>query len=273
MSISYVLRAWRWRFFFTDKAPSFFDSYKCLIIGFFMNNVLPARIGELVRAQVGGKMTKLSRAHVLGTIAGERLADGLAISLLFGFLFSLFDGGAGEERGQALYYVAYLFMAASVLTALLLFVRHKIFSLLERVNSAFSGKLSTYALERIRRFIEGLDSLRSPRRVIILFFSSLVVWCVELVVYWQVSLAFNQSLTLGELAVFLASVNFSSLIPAAPGGVGVIEALASLALVEVGINHSVAVAMVAVQHVIQIAIVGIPGALFFFLYTNRRENI
>src|SRR5690606_15463112 len=73
MSCSYLLRAFRWRYFFGEGKPSLFDSYRILIVGFLMNNVLPARIGELVRAQVGGKVMNCSRAHVLGTIAGERI--------------------------------------------------------------------------------------------------------------------------------------------------------------------------------------------------------
>lgn len=68
-SFSYLLRAYRWLFLFTDIKLSFSNSYRCLTLGFFMNNILPARIGEFVRAHSLGRIIGESRAKVLATVA------------------------------------------------------------------------------------------------------------------------------------------------------------------------------------------------------------
>jgi uncharacterized membrane protein YbhN (UPF0104 family) len=92
---------------------------------------------------------------------------------------------------------------------------------------------------------------------------------VELAVYWQVSSAFHQPLELPKCVLFMVAVNFSSLIPAAPGGLGVIEAAATAVLVSVGLEHEKALTMVLTQHVLQYLVVGIPG--IFFLSTWRKS--
>lgn len=262
--LSYVIRSWRWPFFFAQNAPALLVSLRCVIIGFFMNNVLPARIGELVRAHLGGVATNQSRSKVLATIAGERLADGLTISFLFATLFSMGEVRTEPGAVSALYLVASLFLVASIALIVLLLLRDRVFALLERLARVMPGHLSTYTLVRIRRFIEGLEPMLRVERAAIIALVSLLIWCIELSAYAFVSSAFNHPLSLAELALFLAAVNFSSLIPAAPGGIGVIEAFATAALVRVGVDRESALAMVAAQHLIQMAVVGVPGAFFFW---------
>ena len=307
--LSYVLRAARWPFFFLHNPPKFFASFSCLIIGFFMNNVLPARIGELVRAHIGGKAVKQSRALVLATIAGERLIDGLTISLFFALMFTFSSSAldltithkayvcaeylstttshalapfftpiiapikivtdatvtAGDIRyGESLYFVAYLFLAAGISTILLLLLRQHVFSVLEHFGTIMPGHVSNYSIRRIRLFVHGLEPMLKIRKIIPIGAFSIVIWSVELVVFYLITQAFNQHLGLGGLSLFLAVVNFSSLIPAAPGGIGVIELLATMALTGIGVDAEAAFAMVLVQHLIQIVVVGVPGAYFFF---------
>lgn len=274
-----------------------------------MNNVLPARIGELVRAHVGGKAVKQSRALVLATIAGERLVDGLTISLFFALMFTFSSSAldltiihkaylcaeqlsntssqtlmpffapiiapisvittatvkAGDIMyGESIYFVAYLFLAAGVSTILLLLLRQRVFSALEHFGTIMPGHVSNYSIRRIRLFVHGLEPMLKIRKIIPIGAFSVSIWSIELVVFYLITQAFDQHLGLGGLSLFLAVVNFSSLIPAAPGGIGVIELLATMALTGIGVNAEAAFAMVLVQHIIQIVVVGVPGAYFFF---------
>ena len=83
-SLSYIVRARRWLLFFPGTTRmGYSSSLKVLILGFFMNNILPARTGELVRAHMGAKVSGEKRTLVLATVASERLVDGLTISVLF----------------------------------------------------------------------------------------------------------------------------------------------------------------------------------------------
>ena len=262
--LSYVLRSIRWPLFFVRKPPGFVASFTCVILGFFVNNILPARIGELVRAHLGGKATGQSRSTVLATVAGERLADGLMISLLFAVLYSLYTPPGGENVKE-LYYVSYLFLLAGVGTIVFLLFRERFYKLLERLGRIMPGNLSSYTLVRVRYFIEGLTPLLRIDRAIGISVLSVIVWSVELLAYNYVAVAFDHPLGIGGLTLFLAAVNFSSLIPAAPAGVGVIEWFGKLALTKIGVDPETALAMVATQHLIQFSVIGVPGVLLFLL--------
>ena len=262
--ISYLLRSWRWPLFFDGKVLSFADSFRCLIIGFFMNNTLPARMGEFVRAHLGGRAANCSRTVVLATVAGERIVDGLVISLIFSVLFTLGATPAERDLGKDLFPVAIFFAVASAGLVVTILLRGLIFKILEQSSDYLPGKLSSFTITRIKNFIDGLEPMLRPKKLFGILATSFVIWTIELAVYSQITLAFDQKLSIGVLSLFLAAVNFSSLIPSAPGGIGVIELFTTEALTKVGVDREVALSMVASQHLIQILVVGIPGAYLFF---------
>jgi len=76
-----------------------------------------------------------------------------------------------------------------------------------------------------------------------------------------VTRAYGVEISLPACVLFLVAVNFSSLIPSAPGAFGVIEFVAKAVLVSIGIRPELALAMVLTQHIIQYLVVGIPGVI------------
>ncbi len=260
--LGYFLRAYRWSLFFEQNKLSFWDSYSILITGFFMNNVLPARMGELVRAHLGGKITKQSRSVVLATIFAERLADGFIISLIFIFAAKL--GELPVANFKPLYLVSLFFFIIVILTLLALFAKKRVFKFLEYLGQIMPGHLSDYTILKLKSFFQGLEPLIEKKRALLIFLLSVFIWVIELSAYYQVVNAFSTSLSLSSLALYLTVLNFSSLIPAAPGGIGVIEVITTLFLQKVGIAREIAFSMVATQHLIQYLVVGLPGLYFFF---------
>jgi uncharacterized protein (TIRG00374 family) len=193
-------------------------------------------------------------------VAAERLADGLTISFLFAILFSLFGGSSGSAG--LIFGVAYMFALACVLTFVTLYFRKPIFELIRRLDAKLGKKGVSYLLVRVERFIIGLEPLFMPRLIPSIIFFSLAVWGVELLAYSLVAKSFSQNLDLGSLSLFLAAVNFSSLLPALPGGVGTIEKIATASLAKIGLPSEIALSLVITQHAIQYLAVGIPGLVF-----------
>ena len=84
------LRALRWRWLFRlNTLPSTASLYRAELMGYFGNNVLPLRLGELMRAYLIGREWNLSKKYVFGTIVLERLLDTLTL-VFFAFLLILF---------------------------------------------------------------------------------------------------------------------------------------------------------------------------------------
>jgi len=269
--LSYWLRAARWPLLFPQITFPLISSWKVLVLGFFMNNILPARAGELVRAHLGSKVLSKPGTLVLATIASERLTDGLTISILFATLVGIFGRGRLDpEITNNLLYVSYLFAAVAVAVIVVLSMRDTIVVIAQRFADKLDTKASTYALSRVQVFIDGLSPLRTPRRALAIACWSIVIWGVELGVFAAVAHAFDSQLPLSGAVIFLVAVNFSSLIPAAPGGFGVIELIAKSVLVSVGVESGeLALSMVLAQHVIQYTVIGLPGA--FLLLTLRSQ--
>lgn len=266
---SYCMRARRWQHLFPKPTLSYFKSLKVLLLGFFMNNVLPARAGELVRAHMGAKISGETRTLVLATVANERLADGLTISLLFvAFSFHVGDPTISENLGL----VALLFAAASLMVIVTLFFRTKLFEISRSLSNRLARKSTSYALQRFEVFLDGLAPICNPQKFPIILLWSLIVWLIELAVYINIGLAFDYSFSLATAVLFLVAVNFSSLIPAAPGGIGVIEVVASSVLVSVGIPKELALTMVLTQHLIQYLVVCLPGAIIMLGWKNSIQT-
>ena len=60
-----------------------------MMIGFFANNILPARLGEFVRMYLGARSLNLSNSQVLATIIMERVFDILTIVIYLGIAILL----------------------------------------------------------------------------------------------------------------------------------------------------------------------------------------
>ena len=259
--LSYVTRSGRWQYLFPEKTLNFINAAQVLFLGFFMNNILPARAGEFVRAHMGSRLSGVTRTLVLATIVSERLVDGLTIS----FMFALFALGIGDPTlSQNLLYVAWLFVLVGMAVLFVLAFKDNLFRAAEKVHRKFDNSTSRYAFDRIQIFINGLSPLSSLKRLSAIAAWSILVWGIELGVYVAIAQAFSAHLSLPQCVLFLVAVNFSSLIPAAPGGIGVIEAITAAVLVSIGIDKEHALTMVLSQHVIQYVVVGIPGAAIMF---------
>ena len=75
----------RWRLLLrSSNVLSLWQVGQALIVGYAVNNVLPARLGEIFRADFLGRRFGVARSAALGSIIVERLMDGMSVVLLFG---------------------------------------------------------------------------------------------------------------------------------------------------------------------------------------------
>jgi len=88
--IEFGLRSVRWSILIRPiRTVSSKELFWPMLIGFFANNILPLRMGEIVRAHVCGTKFKISRTASLGSILLERIGDTLSFLITF-FVASLF---------------------------------------------------------------------------------------------------------------------------------------------------------------------------------------
>src|SRR5258707_13343207 len=83
--VAYLFRGVRWQIW--ERSLSYWDSFRLILIGFMGNNLLPARLGEILRAHCAASKTSDDRGRTtaLASISAERILDGLVLSL-FGLI-------------------------------------------------------------------------------------------------------------------------------------------------------------------------------------------
>jgi uncharacterized protein (TIRG00374 family) len=104
-------------------------------------------------------------------------------------------------------------------------------------------------LSMMNKFLEGLASLRSPFNVLMIFFTTVIVWLLETSKYWFVMHAFNFSVSFFALMLMNGIVNLATTIPSAPGYIGTFDAPGIAVLTAYGVDLSTAVGYTLVLHV------------------------
>lgn len=243
--------------------------YPVVVVGYMANNLLPMRIGELVRSYYVGEREGVSKTSALVTIIVERLLDAVVL-LLFIAVIAIFvpllvlAEGFGERSSVpwpvlvmgvtvpflaafgGLILVAYAPSRASRLAG----------SIIRLLPSPAAGPLGVF----VELFIGGLQALRSPSTVVALSLLSIPIWLFEAGMFYVLGYSFGlQNVYDGPLEMAVAMVlvtaiaNIGSSIPAAPGGIGLFELIARETLVLLplaAVDRSLATAYVTVVHMV-----------------------
>jgi uncharacterized protein (TIRG00374 family) len=229
------------------------------------NNLLPARLGEVVRSYALGRKTGLSKSLGLATILLERLFDGVTLVVVLGVVAFLFPLPTwGQDAG---YVAGGVFLTVALGVVLLLANEGLTFRVIEYILRPLPRKLSERVGLKAQAFVEGLGVLRSGSSLVAIACWSAVIWSIETVTYFVVIRSVHPTLVTGTplLAALLlmVMVNLGTLIPSAPGYIGVFQAFGVLALSAFGVPESSALAIAIVAHVVQWATV--TGLGLFFL--------
>jgi uncharacterized protein (TIRG00374 family) len=127
----------------------------------------------------------------------------------------------------------------------------------QRMSRLYTMLVDRFAPDRLRphihglfdRFIIGLQSLRSPREMIVILLTSTLIWLGETLKYWFVMHAFPFEVSFLVLMLMTAVVNLFTTIPSTPGYVGTFDAPGIAILTQFGVVHAVAAGYTLVLHV------------------------
>jgi uncharacterized protein (TIRG00374 family) len=250
------IRAWRWHYLLgpIKKVPTR-KMFPIVCIGYMGNNIYPARAGEVLRAIVLKRKESVPISASLATIIVERIFDGV-VMLAFVFVnlpeLAKLTGSSGFVGNiqQVAVWGTGIFIGA-----LLVFLLAAMFpKITVTVGQWF---IDRFLPKRIRiqtsgimhKFLDGLASLRSPSNVLMVFFTSVLIWLLETVKYWFVMHAFTFSVSFFALMLLNGIANLATTIPAAPGYIGTWEAVTKAVLVAYEVPGAQALGYAVVLHV------------------------
>ncbi len=241
------IRAWRWHYLLRPlKAVSTPKMFPIVAIGYMGNNIYPARAGEILRAFVLKRKQDISISASLATIVVERVFDGV---VMLGFVFLNLPALVASG-----YIVSAVLGSVLFLGALGVFLAAAMFP--ERAEKVAAWLIQRLVPEKYRekvkdimsRFLDGLESLRSPREAIMVLLTSVVIWLLETGKYWFVMQAFDFQVSYFALMLMNGIVNLATTIPSAPGYVGTFDAPGIAVLTAYGVDQGIATGYTLVLH-------------------------
>jgi uncharacterized protein (TIRG00374 family) len=249
------VRAWRWHYLLKPiKEIPTKTMFPITTIGYMGNNIYPARAGEVLRAIILKRREGVSISASLATIIVERIFDGV-VMLAFVFVnlpelakLTTESGFVGNIQQVAVIGTG-IFLAALIAFLLAAMFPHATMKAALRAIQILPQHQHTRIIGLANRFLDGLASLRSPLNVLMVFFTSVVIWLLETVKYWFVMHAFDFTVSFFALMLLNGLVNLATTIPSAPGYIGTWEAVTKAVLVAFLVNPETALGYAVVLHV------------------------
>lgn len=274
-------RAWRWHWLLLHiQSIAWWRLFPIVAIGFGVNNVLPLRAGELVRAHVLYQRHDISRLSGLSSIFMTRVYDGLMLTffLVIGVIASLvgFEGmnDAGDELTAAMAFLVFGITGAFLVFGAIARRPEEAQRIIGRVLSRFPGQAER-EWTWLPPLITGMSGQANRRQVIGALIASLIAWALEALMYWMVGQAFNLGLPFPVYLLVAAAANLLITAPSTAGGVGPFEWatkatlliwLPTLGMLGSQDAESTAVAFAAILHGLVIIPISLVGLIFLWIF-------
>jgi glycosyltransferase 2 family protein len=236
--LSYTCQGLRWGLLLRPLSKvSTLRSTQAIYAGLFTNEVLPMRLGELVRAYLVSRWVGANFLAVIPSMVVERLIDGVWLAVIFALttIFVSFPVGllrAGETLGLIVVIAATLFL-------------YLVFSQGRASNERARGAIWAWRPARVvvstmNRLTDGLRGIGSTRLFFFAFTLSSVSLLLQALAFWLMMVGYGLRLSFRVgVAVFLI-VQVGTLIPNAPANVGAYQFFCVVGLKLFGVEKTMA---------------------------------
>jgi hypothetical protein len=270
----YVVRIKRWQVLLQSiKNLPWRQLTAPLILGFTMNNVLPARAGEFIRAYIAGRQHGIAKSSAFGTVVMERLFDGVVMLLLALGVSFFYHNRYGRQTAfsqtitMVLLGTALVFGAALAIFISALVWREQWRAWLQKDWFFIPKSWRPLVRQASDSFVTGLGVLQRPRQTWTAFALTLAAWLGESAAYYFVLRAFHLAVPAWGAVLLMAVVNLGIMVPSSPGYIGPFEFFGVGTLLLFGIGKAEALPAVLVIH----AMVWLPITLWgiYLMWTMK----
>ena len=257
--------------------------FPIVVIGYMANNILPFRLGELIRGYYLKNKKGVPTATALSTIFVERIMDGLALILILAASSTSvpFDGIFSRlsqitKLDETFLLVIFTFPFAILFGLLIAIALNGPQSM--RIFGHLTSRLPKNLARSINKLTEdmvaGLHSLRNWKMTCKALLLSLPIWILEAVLFHSVLVSLGiLPIDSGVWHIFASAASITAItnigasIPSMPGGIGLFEMIARETLMVIeptSISRSEAAAFAALTHLCLIVPIVLLGQLFLW---------
>lgn len=268
-TLIFPIRALRWKVILSPIADvPLGPLWRSTAIGMMVNNVVPARAGEIARAYAITREAPIPFSAALASLAVDRVFDALTVLLLasVAMLDPRFPSGA-TIAGQPLSSWAggtgiIVIIAMAGLYSLVFFP-----ALLVRIFELFARKVAPSIEAKGRHallsFSEGLSVLRNPTRFVAVLLWAILHWLVNALGFWIAMIAVGIDIPYSAVLFIQALIALGVAVPSAPGFFGLFEKLAVVSLALFGVGAAAATSWAIGFHILSFIPITVIGAFYF----------
>ncbi len=264
VALQVVVRSSRWRLVL-PRVPEggrarFSSVTSALLIGYLGNAVLPARLGEPIRAAVVGRAERIPIGGAFGAVVLERVVD-TAVLAVVGLAAAIAIGAPGWIVNLA------VFVAAIGLSLILLLATVGLDPFLAAarwVADRLPGHVRGVArsmLGRLATFVDGVSGHRRRPDVLAAAGLSGIGWLLDATIIALVGFAIGLPIQPGEALVISTVGALATAVPSAPGFLGTFEVAVTAAAVTAGATSAQGLALALATHAIVLGPILIGGLL------------
>ncbi len=219
--VVYIVHGWRWQTLLIPVARlGFWRTVQSIYIGLFANEVLPLRVGELIRVYLLTHWNNLRLSLGFASAAVERVIDGIWLVIAFVITTSLVKG-VPEKLILGVQILGALLMLG-VGAAAWIVSRKREQHALEETESRYSATA--------RHIVEGLQLMGRRRTLLATMLISLLYLVIQMFSVYALLRAFKTDYSFWVAAGVLTIVRIATMIPSAPGNLGVVNVATVMAL-------------------------------------------
>lgn len=242
--------SWRWQYILKSKINvSMADIFKVNIISQYLNILIPARFGELIKVWLVSRRYKCSGVYVLGTVAVDKMFDFFALVVL-GFFAPLFFAFKENLKG---YTVAFIVCAVLIPLLILMVWKKELFQRWLLWFTKFLPKKFKLRERIIHFFDKGTEAfvlLRNMTSLGNLITITLFIIMSEALTNFILFQAFGFTLSIWSALVLQLVLMVGMAPPSVPGKIGIFEYAVIFGLTTFGIDKSLALSCALMLHLV-----------------------
>ena len=268
-----AFRAWRWKIMLPDQEKAIKTGlFPIVTIGFMINNILPARLGEAARVMLLWKKNGFPPALCIGSIVLERFFDTLAFISCFFIPVFLLDsmktaaGGVIGGKNLTLHAFALMFASIFFLSCLAVFLYAQFPAWSRAMALKLLGFVPLSMRDKVKKIgsevVSNLDWVFSLKKVALMIMHTYCIMLCYAIIITILARDASFSVLHGLFAQAFAAMGAA--IPLAPGYVGTLHAVLLQGLLLCGLSREKAIVTAILYHAIPFCAVTALGLFYFF---------
>jgi len=264
------LRACRWRILLNAEGTvSVSTAFWATAAGYFGNNFLPARAGELVRTLMISSRSPLDKTYVLATALSERVADAVALLVISAVVLLILPAQPGWLAGAARP-LAILGLLGALGIAVLPLLGPVARSAIER--APLPHALRPRLITAMEHGLRGIRAFHDARRLSRFLGLTLLIWVLDAFGTAIGGAALGFRIPIPVAFLLLAGLGLGSALPSTPGYVGIYQFVAVTMLTPFGFSRTDAIAYILVAQALMYVVIGFWGSLGLWRYRLTRRS-